>query len=294
VAALLIPALFAAAAAADYAGAKACQTCHPAEYASQSSTAHARALDRSKPPQPGDWAFGAGLQAITFVSRAAGDDYLELGQSWYRRLNGMALTPGHRNAAGVRYRIFDPSAAILRCFSCHSTGPIRIDSSPVETIVPLELGVRCEVCHGPAANHARDPQHFRPTTPASLSAAQLNDFCGACHRMPTPAGSATDLRNPWNARHQPLMLALSACFRNSGGSLSCFTCHAPHAPLEQKLAAYDAACRHCHAAPRHTSPVTGHACAECHMPAVRPLPNLAFANHRIAIYAPADPMWPAK
>lgn len=251
---------------------------------------------RSKPPQPGEWAFGAGLQAITFVSRVEDDNYLELGASWYRRLNGLALTPGHRNAAGVRYRIFDPSAAILRCFACHSTGPIAIAVAPEKTlqenIVPQELGVRCEVCHGPAAAHARDPQHVHPRNPAKLSASELNDLCGACHRMPAAAGSATDLRNPWNARHQPLLLALSACFRQSQGRLTCFTCHAPHAPLETKLAAYNAACAKCHAAPRHARPVQGRPCAECHMPAARPLPNLAFANHRIAIYAPSDPMWP--
>lgn len=278
------------AAAPDYAGAAACRACHPAEYAEQSSSAHAHALDRSKPPQPGEWAFGAGEQAITFVSRVDADNYLELGKSWYRRLNGMALTPGHQNAGGVRYRIFDPSAAVLRCFACHSTGPISVDAQ--DTIVPRELGVRCEVCHGPSAEHVRDPKRSHPSNPRTLSADQLNDLCGACHRMPAAAGSATDLRNPWNARHQPLMLALSACFRKSGGRLTCFTCHAPHAPLEQKLAAYDAVCSNCHATPRHMRPIRGHACAECHMPAARPLPNLAFANHRIAIYAPADPMLP--
>ncbi|HEY3835115.1 MAG TPA: multiheme c-type cytochrome [Bryobacteraceae bacterium] len=204
----------------------------------------------------------------------------------------MGLTPGHQNAVGVKYRIFDPSAAVLRCFACHSTGEISVRED--DTIVPHELGVRCEVCHGPAADHARDPQHVHPKNPASLSAAELNDFCGGCHRMPVPARSATDLRNPWNARHQPLMLALSSCFRKSEGRLTCFTCHAPHAPLEEKLSAYDAACAKCHAAPRHTVAIRGRACVECHMPAVRPLANLAFANHRIAVYSSADAMWPVK
>jgi hypothetical protein len=253
-------------------------------------------MARSKPSQPGEWAFGAGLQAITLVSRVDRDNYLEHGESWYRRRNGMALTPGHQNNSGVRYRIFDPSAAILRCFACHSTGPVSVTSN--DEIVPHEPGIRCEVCHGPAADHARDPKRFHPRNPASLSAPELNDLCGACHRMPSPAGSATDLRNPWNARHQPLMLAESACFRRSNGRLSCFTCHAPHGPLEQKLAAYDKACSNCHASPHHTRAIQGRACAECHMPAVKPLPgaastNLAFANHRIAVYS-ADPMWPVR
>ena len=289
----MLPALLSAAAASDYAGAAACQNCHPREYASQSATAHARALQRSKPPQPGEWAFGAGLQAITFVGRADADHYVELGRSWYKRLNGMALTPGHHDAAGVRYRIFDPSAGILKCFACHSTGPVSVAPAD-ESIVPLEEGVRCEACHGPAAAHARDPQRSRPRNPSTLPAAEVNDLCGACHRMPAAAGSATDMRNPWNARHQPLMLALSACFLKSSGQLNCFTCHAPHAPLEARAAAYDAACAKCHAAPHHTVAIRGRACVDCHMPEVRPLPNLAFANHRIAVYSPGDPMYPVR
>ncbi|HWB82811.1 MAG TPA: multiheme c-type cytochrome [Bryobacteraceae bacterium] len=284
----LIPILLAAAPA--FVGAAVCGTCHPAQYHSQSTTAHARALARSKPPQPGEWAFGAGLQAITFVRRSGRENYLELGRSWYRALNGYASTPGHPRGQDVPYRIFDPSAAILRCFACHSTGPLTLASD--DSIEPRESGVRCEVCHGPGADHARNPQVSKLRNPAALSGDEINQLCGACHRMPEPAGGDADLRNPWNARHQPLMLAASTCFRASQGHLTCFTCHDPHTPLETKLTAYDAACQSCHRHPRHTQPVAGRACAECHMPQVQAAPNLKFANHRIAVYAAADPMSP--
>jgi hypothetical protein len=284
--------LLLAAVPGDYAGSAACKSCHPSEYASQSSTAHATALARSKPDQPGEWAFGSGSQAITFVSRAGRDHYLEHGESWYSKLNRYALTPGHTKKAGERYRIFDPSAAILRCFACHSTGKLMLSAD--DTIVPAESGVRCEACHGPAATHVRDPAHSRPQNPRKLTADQMNELCGGCHRMPSAAGATTDLRNPWNARHQPLMFAASACFRKSDGRLTCLTCHAPHAPLERKLAAYDATCAKCHAMPRHTNPVAGRSCVECHMPAVRPQEGLAFANHRIAVYTAADPLSPIR
>ncbi len=273
-----------------YVGAEACRSCHPAQSGAQSTSSHALALAPAKQSQPGDWAFGAGVQAITFVRRLDSESYLEEGESWYRALGGYARTPGHENAAGVRDRIFDPSAAILRCFACHSTGPVRISRD--HTIVPSELGVRCEVCHGPAADHAREPARFRPRNPGRLTAEELNRFCGQCHRMPTDAADTPDLRDPWNARHQPLLLAASACFRQSKGRLSCLTCHAPHAPLERKLTAYDAACGRCHAYPRHKVVTAARACAECHMPAVQAQPYLSFANHRIAIYALADPMSP--
>jgi len=277
-------------AASDYSGAAACRQCHAAEFSAQSASAHAAALAPSKPPQPGEWAFGAGDQAITFVSRKDENHYVELGETWYRKIGAFAPTPGHRDRTGVLYRIFDPSAAILRCFACHSTGPLTLDSN--ETVIPNEPGVRCEACHGPAAEHARDPAANRMPDPKAITADGLNVLCGECHRMPAAAGDATDLHNPWNARHQPLLLAASSCFRQSQGRLSCVTCHSPHAPLERSLASYDPVCKNCHSAPRHARPVAGRACAGCHMPQARPVANLAFTNHRIAVYAAADPMAP--
>src|SRR5262245_66575873 len=116
------------ASASDYAGAEACRGCHPTQYQAESSNAHARALARSQKPQPGEWAFGAGVQAITFVRRLDPEHYLEEGRSWYRAIDGYARTPGHSAEAGVRDRIFDPSAAILRCFACHYSCHFRLSS----------------------------------------------------------------------------------------------------------------------------------------------------------------------
>lgn len=43
---------------------------------------------------PLEWAFGAGEQAVTFVTRVNEDWYLEHSQSYYRGAQGLALTPG--------------------------------------------------------------------------------------------------------------------------------------------------------------------------------------------------------
>jgi hypothetical protein len=283
-------ALLFAIAASDYAGSGVCAKCHPAESAQQASSAHARSLARSTAQQPGQWAFGAGEQAITFVRRLDPETYLEEGQSWYRIINAYAPTPGAPTPDGTRYRLFAPDAGILRCFACHSTGPLSLAAD--QAIQPRENGVRCEACHGASAAHAGDPARAHPFNPGRLSADRLNVFCGNCHRMPAGPEETPDLRNPWNIRHQPLLLAASACFQRSKGRLSCLTCHSPHAPLERNLTAYDAACAKCHAGIRHTQPVSARACAGCHMPGVKPQPQLAFANHRIAVYAAGKPLTP--
>lgn len=270
------------AAALDFAGSAACQACHAKEFEQQSKSGHAAALKRSVPSQPGDWAFGAGSQAITFVKRLDSTTYLELGRSWYRATNTYARTPGHPTEADVQFRVFDPDAGILSCFACHSTGPLAV--SEQREITPSELGVRCEICHGPAADHAAHPAQFHPRNPSSMNGSAMNEFCGACHRMPVAGANVTaDLNNPWNARHQPLMLAASRCFQASAGKLTCLSCHAPHAPLERNLASYNAACTGCHPTVRHTTPIANRPCAGCHMPAVRAQANLVFASHRILL-----------
>lgn len=276
-------------AAGQYAGSAACSGCHPAQYKSQSQSIHAGALKPAPSGIKAGWAFGSGAQAITYVSQVDADTYVEHGRSWYAAIKGEDLTPGHKNGKGVPYRTFDPASRILRCFQCHSTGKLSLGEN--ESIKPSEPGVRCESCHGPGANHiARKGDRLEIFNPNRLTAEGINDFCGACHRMPPAAGEDTDWTNAWNTRHQPLYLSQSECFRQSRGRLSCFTCHDPHGAAKP----VDAACAACHATPKHRAVVTGKSCAGCHMPKARPHPHLAFANHWIGVYAPANALMPVR
>jgi len=275
-------------AAGQYAGSDACRRCHPQQSTAHARTGHARSLSPAPPGSPGEWAFGAGLQAITYVSHVDENYYLEHGLSWYAATKSLALTPGHRTPAGERYRTFDPGAAILRCFQCHSTGPLRLGAG--FRIEPSEPGVQCEACHGPGGDHAASQKPLR--NPKRLPAPEINQLCGACHRKPAAAGDDTDWTNPWNTRHQPLYLAESACFRQSKGALSCLTCHPAHTPANQSAATYDRACAGCHARPRHRTAVTGRTCVSCHMPVVEPQAHLRFVNHWIGVYAEGKPLRP--
>ena len=140
-------------ATAQYAGSQACKTCHPARFETQSKTGHAHALSLAPSGSPGHWAFGAGGQATTYVSQIDSEGYLEHGLSYYSATKSMALTPGHTNAEGMKYRTFDPVASVLRCFRCHSTGPLQLGAGA--SIQPSEPGVHCESCHGEGAAHVQ-------------------------------------------------------------------------------------------------------------------------------------------
>src|SRR5690242_5038278 len=94
---------------AGYIGSAACGSCHPAQFESQSKTAHAHALRRAQAVDPGpgsraQWAFGAGIKATTWVSQTGEDTIAEHGQTYYAATKSLALTPGHTTSADRVYR----------------------------------------------------------------------------------------------------------------------------------------------------------------------------------------------
>ena len=325
----------------DYLGARACGACHSEQLQLQTTTGHASALwpaaehpqaklffregKRTRPPDfvfefknnflvrisnstahveaPIEWAFGAGSQAVTFVSRVDAGSYIEHFFSYYRVLNGLAPTPGQRElkpaglaeAAGLYYKTRDPNTGIEGCFECHTTGPLQFAAG--NTIRPLEAGVHCESCHGAGRRHVEAASRRRGEAsraienPRRLSAVGQLEFCGRCHRPPGRNDGSIDWSSAWNVRHQPPYLAQSECFKKSNGALSCLTCHRPHEPLQRSSAAYNVQCRQCHRQPP-TACATN--CIDCHMPLVSPEPPLRFTNHRIGVYDSAAKLTPRR
>ena len=284
--------LFALGMRGQYVGSQVCQSCHPGQFTAQALSEHAHALAPAKQGSPGEWAFGAGRKAITYVSHIDEETYVERAASYFASTKSMGVTPGHQAGVDLEYPTFHPTTSAVRCFRCHSTGQPVLSAG--FTIEPAENGIRCEACHGPGMAHV-DAGGGAATirNPRRLNAVELNAFCGTCHRKPPEAGAEAGWTDPWNVRHQPASLSQAACFRKSAGKLSCLMCHDPHAPLSTSAKSYDQRCAGCHRDVRHRSATSGTACVTCHMPEVQePTPEIHFTNHWIGIYARGNSLVP--
>ncbi|HLK03653.1 MAG TPA: multiheme c-type cytochrome [Candidatus Acidoferrum sp.] len=247
------------------------------------------------------WSFGNGAQ--TWVLERDGVYYESL-VSYYPSAGGLGITIGDSNispktleqAAGRRLAPNEPAA----CFGCHSTGAVT--DGQWLTLDTLEPGVTCEHCHAGASAHmlsglSGQAAETAPPDLGKLSAEDLANFCGQCHRSWEKV-----IRGPWrgelNVRFQPYRLASSKCFRGTDPRVSCIACHDPHKDLVTDAAAYDGKCLACHklkgaaaaaksGATAPACPVQNNDCSTCHMPEVKLADGLAtFHDHRIRIVKP--------
>ena len=332
-----------------FVGAAACGVCHSSELNGQAKSAHARSLYRAAEHPladsfaatalrrgvftfevlllertllirandgryvtelPVEWAFGAGEQAVTFVSRVSPEYHLEHSFSYYADSSSFDITPRHdtlpsrtlNEAMGQAIRTQSGGASIVSCFRCHSTGPVT--TSPAGEVRIGAPGVYCESCHGPGSEHRAAALRGNAVAakalidnPGRRPARDLNLLCGSCHR--TGAESpAFDWNSPWSVRHQPPFLARSLCSQKSPSGLSCIACHNPHEPMRRNDAAYyRAVCVRCHHAGNHPPADVcrdqGETdCARCHMPLIAVDRHLKFRNHWIGVYGPRSALRP--
>ncbi|MGH9661431.1 MAG: multiheme c-type cytochrome [Bryobacteraceae bacterium] len=311
--------------AAPFTGSQACAKCHPAEFRAQSASRHAAALRparsdlaellNARPPRERsgvefsygaapegvrvsitqgkarvdavlEWAFGAGAQAITPVGRRGGR-YFEHRLSWYRAAGHAARTLGHPGepspAPAQALGLPQDGATITRCFECHATAV-----KPGPDLSQMQPGVACERCHGPGAEHAARPSAANIVRLSRRGARESVEFCAECHRSPAAIPAAAPERDdPASIRFQPVGLAASRCFQKSG-TLSCLTCHDPHADASRDPGFYAARCLGCHASGGARVQLcernSRHDCLPCHMAKQSPFPYLTFTDHRIRVY----------
>jgi predicted CXXCH cytochrome family protein len=205
---------------------------------------------------PLQWSFGAGTVGQTWLYERGGRWY-ESRVSYYKSLNGLALTIGQQPPASLAEAPGRLTSVVeaKACFHCHG--------SERETIT-------CERCHGPDAHDGKLKR---------LGAEAMSDFCGQCHRTWAQI-AANGPRGIQNIRFQPYRLALSKC-----ANLRCADCHEPHSELAPQ-AAYDSKCAACHQSCRAGETQN---CVSCHMPRLElPGANARFTDHRIRVVKPNE------
>jgi len=244
-----------------------------------------------------EWAFGAGAQGSSPVGHL-GEQYIEHRFSYYSRIRDLAPTFGHPPRVSTpiaELGVLEANETIFRCFHCHATAVEQLPSGP--DLTHLLPGVQCERCHGPGSSHIQaakagaSPETIRGeiVNPGRFSAKAQIQICGQCHRLPTPdIGDQPELENPVTVRFAPIGLLASRCFRASG-TLSCLTCHDPHADASPRTdMSYTGKCLVCHGNDRRPAKLCQRAakqnCLPCHMQQASVGANLRFTDHRIRVY----------
>jgi tetratricopeptide (TPR) repeat protein len=258
------------------------------------------------------YAFGSGNVAITLVGEDSSGDARELRLSHYGRGAGWDVTSGHWPQPQDRREFLGRPLGrdgIRRCLECHTTNA-RVAQQAVGPAA-ADRGIGCERCHGPAANHGQAVAgrflDLAVARPRLASAEQIMVLCAACHRPKEFKLAPGDHLAP---RFAAPSLAWSRCYTESGGALSCVSCHNPHRNAETSASYYEARCVTCH--PRtpqapspsershertallvlsDTMPLTPcpvnptRDCLVCHMPKIDGIvPHASFTDHHIRVH----------
>jgi len=241
----------------------------------------------------------------------AGELY-QLPLAWYTQTRSWGMAPGFDRADhdGVLRRVRRECVFCHVSYPGVPAGADAY-GAPQVFPARLPEGIGCQRCHGPAAEHVwlalggvgvKEEIRASVFNPGRLPPARRDEVCMGCHLQPSVAlpGVRRFGRGDFSFRpgepladylvqvdveeegrtaaerfeinHQPYRLRQSRCFLESGGALSCLTCHDPHrrVPESERAAHFRAACLSCH---RQT--LKAHAgeparlegdCASCHMP----------------------------
>ncbi len=275
---------------AKYAGSKLCMACHKATNAQQVSgwaaSAHAHAMWKVAEP-------GEGAQIVADFSKAppfAQDTaayVLGVGRRQQAFLDSdFKVLPGKWS---VKTKSWGPQPAVdakNNCLGCHTTG-----YQPA-TAEWKEMGVGCEMCHGPGSTHAgSSDKKGTISSLTDLDPAHQAMVCARCHSKGMSKDGkytfANDFRPgddleqfftlstdtaTWTQNAQYNQLRMGGGKHFDAGTV-CTTCHDPHGGGAYLIrgTTINEMCLRCHqgkiTGSQHTDAVLkAVTCAACHMP----------------------------
>ncbi|HEV2856662.1 MAG TPA: tetratricopeptide repeat protein [Thermoanaerobaculia bacterium] len=257
-----------------------------------------------------DWILGSGDHARTYLYRTSGGELYQLPLAWYTQERRWGMAPGfdRPDHDGVLRRVRRECVFCHTSYPDMPAGADAY-GAPQVFPARLPEGIGCQRCHGPAAEHVwlamggvgvKEEIRASIFNPGRLPPARRDEVCMGCHLQPSVAlpglrrfgrsdfsfrageplsdylvqvdveeeGRAPSER--FEINHHPYRLHQSRCFLESGGALSCLTCHDPHrrVPEREKAVHYRSACLSCHGQKAHTGDPARREgdCASCHMP----------------------------
>lgn len=274
-------------------------------------------------------AIGSGTRGRSYLTSEGGRVW-QSPVSWFGPEERWDVSPGYRIGHTLQRPISAP------CLYCHvdQVDPIAGSLNAYrEPLFPTQVAIGCERCHGPGGLHVAEradkltPRATPDTSivnPKHLSAALQLAVCEQCHlqgqervnrRGRTPfefrPGLPFELFVSVYVRHPDIAQAnksvgqfeqmeQSQCFQKSGGTMTCTSCHDPHASpaAAEKDAAYRAKCQTCHqvpgaagcSAPAAAREAKADSCVACHMPraASSNITHASVTNHRV-VRTPGPP-----
>lgn len=259
------------------------------------------------------WVIGSGNHTRSYLGMVEGE-VIQMPMTWYSGRRIWDMSPGYDRPE--HYRFDRPVRA--QCLFCHNDLTAMRDDRLAGFEGPLVEGISCTRCHGDgtahvaARNAGKGPAAGQPdptiVNPGRLDNRQQLRICQQCHLAGESRvlldGHRWDVYDPRTPLEDYMSifvkaedggadfgiashghrLALSKCFTESKGTLSCTKCHDPHAKSDPR--SHRAACLGCHqptdCGPGHGSKPDA-ACADCHMQQgdTNDIPHVQFTDHFI-------------
>lgn len=268
------------------------------------------------------YALGSGKRGRSYLTDRGGI-FFQSPISWYSRDQKWDLSPGYTPENSKRFsrRVKDV------CLECH-TGRLNSVAGTADRYrqPPFhELSIGCERCHGPGKAHVERHSSGREVAgpdpivnPQKLDPFPREAVCNQCHligfdsilrygRSPHDFRPGQNLGEIWTiflpektvradqtttAVSQAQQMMTSVCYRQSGGSLGCISCHDPHSvpATVRRVDYYRSQCLECHdnhdcavSLSERDTPEIHNSCIDCHMPRLEAndIPHTSQTDHRI-------------